>query len=265
MEVSSRDRTAVRFALLSLTLTAIIRTAWISDDAEITLRCVMNLLHGYGPNFNIDERVQPYTHPLWFLLLSIATFISRNIFVSAFGLSIIASIIVIWLLISKLATGFWPGILAGAGLLLSKAYLDFSTSCLENPLSHLVLALGLLLGFKALDNDGERYARWSLMVLASIYLCRPDLVVLVLPFCIVVLRGGHRSVRETAIDIACAIAPTAIWTVFSLIYYGTPFPNTAYAKLGTGISTAEYIRQGIVYLEHSISFDPITLTFIAIG
>src|ERR1700733_6149550 len=110
MNVSSRDESAIRLALLSLTLIAIIRTAWVSDDAEITLRCVMNLLNGYGPTFNIDERVQPYTHPLWFLLLSLVSFISRNIFVSAFGLSIIASMIVMWLLISKLATEFWPGV-----------------------------------------------------------------------------------------------------------------------------------------------------------
>jgi arabinofuranosyltransferase len=226
----------------------------------------MNLLNGYGPTFNIDERVQPYTHPLWFLLLSIATFVSRNIFVSAFGLCIVCSMIVLWLLISKLATGFWPGILAGVGLLLSKAYLDFSTSCLENPLSHLMLAIGLLLGFKALDrDDGQRYARWSVLVLLSIYLSRPDLILLVFPFCIVVLWRCHRSVRETAITVACAIAPTVLWTIFSLVYYGTPFPNTAYAKLGTGISTSEYVRQGIAYLGRSISYDPITVTFTAMG
>ncbi len=267
MNISIRDRDAVRFALLSLTLATLIRTAWISDDAEITLRCVMNLLNGYGPTFNIDERVQPYTHPLWFLLLSITTFVSRNIFVSAFGLCIVCSMIVLWLLISKLATGFWPGILAGVGLLLSKAYLDFSTACLENPLSHLLLVSGLLLGFKALENEenGQRYAGWSVLILLSIYLSRPDLTLLVLPFCSVVLWRCHRSVTETVVTIAWAIAPTTLWTVFSLVYYGTPFPNTAYAKLGTGISTSEYVRQGIAYLGHSISYDPITLTFTVMG
>ena len=267
MNVSSRDESAIRYALLSLTLIAIIRTAWISDDAEITLRCVMNLLNGYGPTFNIDERVQPYTHPLWFLLLSLVTFVSQNIFISAFGLCIICSMITLWLLISKLAIKFSPGILAGLGLVLSKAYLDFSTSGLENPLSHLMLVTGLLLGFKALENEEEgiRCSRWSLLILASIYLSRPDLVLLVLPFCIVVLWKCYRSVRKTVVIVAWAISPTALWTIFSLVYYGTPFPNTAYAKLGTGISTTEYIRQGIVYLEHSMSADPITLTFTAMG
>ena len=123
-------------------------------------------------------------------------------------------------------------------------------------LSHLLLVSGLLLGFKALENEenGQRYAGWSVLILLSIYLSRPDLILLVLPFCIVVLWKCHRSVEATTITIACAIAPTAIWTIFSLVYYGTAFPNTAYAKLGTGISTAEYIRQGVVYLEHSMSW-----------
>jgi hypothetical protein len=40
------------------------RTAWISDDAAITLRTVLNVTHGFGLTFNIAERVQTYTHPL---------------------------------------------------------------------------------------------------------------------------------------------------------------------------------------------------------
>ena len=45
--------------VLTVGFLELIRTAWISDDAAITLRCVLNLLHGYGATFNIDERVQP--------------------------------------------------------------------------------------------------------------------------------------------------------------------------------------------------------------
>ena len=44
-------------------------TGWVCDDAYITFRHVLNCLGGYGPVFNPGERVQAYTHPLWFLLL----------------------------------------------------------------------------------------------------------------------------------------------------------------------------------------------------
>jgi hypothetical protein len=38
--------------VLTVGFLELIRTAWISDDAAITLRCVLNLLHGYGATFN---------------------------------------------------------------------------------------------------------------------------------------------------------------------------------------------------------------------
>ena len=118
------DKSAAHAALLALALAVLVRTAWISDDAEITFRCVMNFLHGYGATFNTDERVQPFTHPLWFMLIAAATPIFRNIFAATFTLSIVLSLATWWLLISRMATSFWSGMLAGAALVLSKAYVD---------------------------------------------------------------------------------------------------------------------------------------------
>ncbi len=46
----------------------------MSDDAYITLRTVDNFINGYGLTWNISERVQAYTHPLWMFLLSIYIF-----------------------------------------------------------------------------------------------------------------------------------------------------------------------------------------------
>jgi hypothetical protein len=44
-------------------------SAWLCDDAYITLRTVANFCHGLGLTWNPDERVQTYTHPLWMLAL----------------------------------------------------------------------------------------------------------------------------------------------------------------------------------------------------
>jgi len=46
-----------------------VKNAWLSDDAYITLRTVYNFIHGYGLTWNVGERVQTYTHPLWMFLL----------------------------------------------------------------------------------------------------------------------------------------------------------------------------------------------------
>ncbi len=259
------DKSAAHVALLALVLAVLVRTAWISDDAEITFRCVMNFLHGYGATFNADERVQPFTHPLWFMLIAAATPIFRNIFAAAFTLSIVLSLVTWWLLISRMATSFWSGMLAGAALVLSKAYVDYSTSGLEDPLSHLLLVCGLLLGFKYLEDRVRRLPTSSLTVLSLIYLCRPDLILLVAPFCLLILMRSYQDLRTTARLVATAAMPALLWTIFSLFYYGAPFPNTAYAKLATGISWGESMQQGFIYLFDSLSRDPLTLTFTAIG
>ncbi len=259
------DRSAMHIALLALALTVLVRTAWMSDDAEITLRCVMNFLHGYGPTFNADERVQPFTHPLWFMLITAATPIFRNIFAATFTVSILLSLGTWWLLLSRIATNFWSGMLAGVALLLSKAYVDFSTSGLEGPLSHFVLVCGLLLGFKYLETRRRHLATLSLTVLSSIYLCRPDLLLMVAPFCLLILLNSYQDFRTAARMVAIATMPIWLWTIFSVIYYGAPFPNTAYAKLGTGIPSGELVQQGLIYLFDSLSRDPLTLTLTAIG
>ena len=55
-------------AALAVTFVCV-RSAWVCDDAFITMRTVDNLVHGYGPRWNPAERVQTFTHPLWAMLL----------------------------------------------------------------------------------------------------------------------------------------------------------------------------------------------------
>ena len=50
-----------------------------------------------------------------------------------------------------------------------------------------------------------------------------------------------------------------------MIYYGFPFPNTAYAKLGNGIGQGELLGQGFLYIFDSFTTDPLTLLAIAGG
>jgi arabinofuranosyltransferase len=72
-----------------------------------------------------------------------------------------------------------------------------------------------------------------------------------------------RRVRTLASAGALGLLPAIAWTVFALIYYGFPFPNTAYAKLAVGIDGGELRTQGVLYLIDSFDRDPLTLTAIA--
>jgi arabinofuranosyltransferase len=247
---------------LTIALVELIRTAWISDDAAITLRCVLNFINGFGATFNIDERVQTYTHPLWFLLISAASPLTRNIFASTFVLSIGMSLAVLWVLITRVASSFWAGVLAASVLIFSKAYVDFSTSGLENPLSHLLILLAVVLGVKASERPGFAAATGFFFTCSLLYLTRPDLLVVILPASLLVMVRHRHTPGELIKAVSIGALPAIAWTLLSLYYYGFPFPNTAYAKLGTGIPLGERVIQGGRYLLDSLNRDRLTLPFV---
>ena len=100
-------------SLIVLFAIVLFRTAWICDDAYITLRTVDNFVHGYGLRWNIADRVQTYTHPLWLFLLSAVYFVTREPFLSTILLSIAVSLAAVFLLGFRIAasrTGAMVGI-----------------------------------------------------------------------------------------------------------------------------------------------------------
>ena len=251
--------------LTAIFFVVLVKTAWISDDSAITLRTVLNFLNGYGPRFNLDERVQAFTHPLWFLLLSGGALVFKNVFASAFILSIIISIIAFWLLLSKFSKNYFIVLLIGSGLTFSKAFIDYSTSGLENPLSNLLILSSALMAVKFLDDHKERDLTYFFLTCSFLYLSRADLALILFPLALFLSYRKKSNLRELIVSVILGLSPILIWTIFSIYYYGFPFPNTAYAKLGTGISQHELIIQGARYFLHTIDRDPLTLFFISIG
>src|SRR5882672_12056666 len=63
-------RRAYPLFLLAAAIAMAAARAWACDDAFITFRVVAQFLEGHGPVFNIGERVQVFTHPLWFMALA---------------------------------------------------------------------------------------------------------------------------------------------------------------------------------------------------
>ena len=56
---------------LAITLVGAWSYRWVQEDAFIDFRVVGNLLAGYGPVFNVGERVEVYSDPLWVGLLAV--------------------------------------------------------------------------------------------------------------------------------------------------------------------------------------------------
>lgn len=95
---------------------------------------------------------------------------------------------------------------------------------------------------------------------------RMDSVLLILPALIEsFLLRGKENFRKSFLPGVLGMSPFALWELFSLVYYGFPFPNTAYAKLSSGIPLREYIRQGFLYYVDTLNRDPLTLLTIFVA
>lgn len=244
---------------LAIFLVLTYRKAWLSDDAFISLRTVTNVLNGYGLRWNVDERVQAFTHPLWLFFLVVAHACTNEPFYSTLILSWLVSGAAVGLLLFATPGSTVNKLTAVTVLMLSNAFVDFSSSGLENPLTHL-----LIIAFIATVTRPEP-ARWQLgfafWIAGCAALNRLDSVLLFAPMlALLAFRTRHDRFLARALP---AVIPLAAWEIFSILYYGFPFPNTAYAKLAQAqIGTP--IIDGLNYLYSSLLADPVTLTSIAV-
>lgn len=288
-------------------LATVVRHAWMSDDAYITLRTVDNFVHGHGLVYNRGERVQAFTHPLWLGALSLAYGFTKEAFVTTLVVSICATAAVL-LLLWYHARSTETLLVALATLAGSKAFVDYSTSGLENPLSHLLVLLffGFSFGSFLREGDstkhpptgsgdiptgqffwhrsGNAFNRLSRFVNGSLWISNPrsesgptsncllfcqatvasllvlnrlDLGLLVFPPLTYELlrRPSFKRLRVALV----AALPVLLWEMFSLYYYGFLVPNTAFAKLNTGIIPQALLAQGVRYFQDAIQHDPVTV------
>jgi arabinofuranosyltransferase len=248
---STRQLLALYLAWLAIGI-HIFLTAWVAEDAYITFRVIDNFMHGYGLRWNIHERVQAYTHPLWMLLHIPLYALWPNIFHVTLALSIacsMAALIVVLTSVRKplfttLGCFFLP-------LALSKAFIDYATSGLETPLSFLLYAA---FGYTLLRLQEHRYFWFfcSLSVALALF-NRLDVVFLYAPALLWLVLTHGRRLRWG--QILLGALPLIGWLGFALFYYGFIFPNTKYAKLDTGIALSVYLAQGFHYLKFLFAYD----------
>lgn len=249
----------------SVSLVILIRTAWLSDDAFITLRTIDNWVNGYGLTWNPIERVQTYSHPLWMFLLSLFyVFIRHEYFIPIF-LSLLISIITIYIFLTRASKDLFVVVIGWYILMLSKSFVDFSSSGLENPATHLILLLFVLTYLKLDKNaisDNRRI--FSLAFLSGLgMLNRVDLGLFFIPPIIYMLIR-HWNLKKIK-PLLLGLLPIILWELFSVYYYGFLFPNTAYAKLNVGIPRSDLVSQGGMYFLNSFLWDPITLIAIIVS
>jgi arabinofuranosyltransferase len=217
---------------------------WTSDDGFIALHVVDNLRTGHGPVFNVSERVEVYTSPLWVGLLALIT-VAAAPFSSGrppieweavfLGLASSGFALVfaglggrnLWRSLGSRATLLPFGTLVVIALV---PFWDFTTSGLESSLVFLWLGASFF-GLSTLLSRAPPSNRAFL--LAALFglgpLVRPDLGLFSLIFVAVLIVFMPGNLRRLAC-IACAGALPLAYQVFRMGYFASLVPNPALAK-----------------------------------
>ncbi|MCC7517140.1 MAG: hypothetical protein IT470_07365 [Pseudomonadales bacterium] len=236
------------------------KNAWVGDDAYILFRSLEQLLDGNGPRWNPHERVQVFTCPLWYGLLAVMGSFSRDHYLNSILLSAICNALLLWNLGKILKhAGLW--LLAVLALTLSQAYFDFTSSGLENPLVYCLLTTVLRFHF---DDQLPQQQRLLYIGIAAglLLITRHDSLLFIVP--LLAYHTGQQGKNSAALLTATAL-PLALWTLFSLLYYGFPLPNTAYAKLGDLLPRELLLQRGLLYFSTSITRDLISIFLLLAG
>ena len=235
------------FSLILFALTVLL-LAWQSDDAYHGYVMARNLAEGHGFVYNIGERSTASTGPLFTLLISLAYFFTREMFFTSLVVCTLLSSAAFYILVYKFCRSKEQILMVMLALFASSSFMSYTTSGLENSLLFLLSALFLW----ALSAH-ERYNFKQLFVIAliisAIAMARMDTVLIFAPAAvwIFIMKRDGISFPKAMLAAAAGLSLFVLWELFAVIYFGFPFPNPAYVKLGTGISQTEYLKRGILY------------------
>jgi hypothetical protein len=209
-------------------LAGLLSGVWVSniilDDAMITFRVAENLAYGRGFVYNLGERVQVTTTPLYAMILVPGVWLFGSAPRGALILNIALSALIPILAydVGRRLSGRITGV--GGALLLSLAPLLIIAFSMESYL-YVTLILASL--------DAYTARRWRLagILVGLTALVRGDAVLLgacMLTYDFLLTRRLRWSL------IIPAVAIPAGWYLFATLYYGSPFPATLEAKAAQG-------------------------------
>jgi arabinofuranosyltransferase len=219
---------------------------WMTDDAFINLRVVRMIQAGHGPVFNVGERVEVTTSPLWVWILALGDWVLPvalewvavllGLVGAVGGLALATAGAARLHRRASPAAGFL--VPAGAAVVAALTPMwDFSTSGLEGGLTFGWLGLtGYVLARWATrhPDDDSRLGAWGAVAIGLGTLVRPDLALVTVPALAGVLVAQWHEDRwlDRVRLVAVALAAPVAYEVFRMGYFASLVPNTALAKNG---------------------------------
>lgn len=240
---------------------------WVQEDAFINFRIIGNLLDGNGPVFNVGERVEAYSDPLWVAVLALvhaapgSPSLAWTSVVLGIALSV-AGVLLGGRAVQRLGTGPRTGTVVPIGLYVFVAVAgvwEYVTGGLEMGMVLGWLGLSVWLLVRVLQTrDG---AVWAGIVLGLGTLIRPELVLMSAVFLVALLvlasspawRGRPTAWRRYVGPLIAAVALPVAYELWRMAYFGLVVSNTALAKS----AGSTWWNQGFTYLWNFVA--PYTL------
>jgi arabinofuranosyltransferase len=231
---------------------------WVDEDALINFRIIDNLLAGHGPVFNLGERVEAYTSPLWLFTLAglhvVIPFVTLEWL--SVGVGIVATVVGVVLGgrgVQRLGASRRECPVLPLGLLIFAsvaATWEFATSGLEMGMAF--GWIGLCFWTLVRTENQRKSATLCAFCIGLGPLVRPELVFMSVIFLVglgVVVaapnwKGPVAVGRRFVLPLIIALALPVLYELWRMAYFGLLVPNTALAKSGT----SSWWSQGFTYL-----------------
>jgi len=248
---------------LTITLAGAWTYRWVQEDAFIDFRVVANLLAGYGPVFNVGERVEAYSDPLWVGLLAVShevvPFVSIEWLSVALGLAgTTAGVILCGRAIQRLGSRQSDGVIVPIGLLIFSVVAgvwEFATSGLE--MGMVFAWIGLSIWLLVRTEARRTSAVGCALVMGLGPLIRPELALMSAVFLAGLgyvigspgWRGSRRIGRRWVLPLGAALALPVAYELWRMAYFAMFVSNSELAKSGGGSD----IPQGLVYVRSFVT------------
>jgi|688.fasta_scaffold76694_1 hypothetical protein len=233
----------------------VVKIGWVADSGLVVLRSALNATNGWGAGFNPSAPTQEFDSPLWFFVWSRAGSLFGEWVATMFALSFVFSLAAIGLVLWRSRS---VPVLVGAScaLLASTAFMEFTSSGLEQPLAFLSVGLLFVVVLRVAANPTSNGAGLVGAFAALVTLTSPELLVVVAPLVVYVVVRNRRVPGFVVSAVGVFALPLAVWAAWTQSTFGTFVPPSL-AETFSGWSGGD--------LWDSLRSDPVTLAVIAAG
>ena len=240
---------------------------WVQEDAFIDFRIIGNLLAGHGPVYNIGERVEVYSDPLWLYLEAaiheVIPFASLEWTAVVLGMAgTVTGVVLSGRAVQRLGESRGEGLVVPIGMMIFSVVAgvwEFATSGLE--MGFVFFWIGLSFWLLVRTEQRRRGAGLPAFVMGLGTLIRPELGLMTVAFLVtlgvIVASPSWEDPaavrwREAKMLLAALALPVA-YELFRMAYFALLVSNTALAKS----ATSTWWTQGFTYVWNFVA--PYTL------